>query len=56
VGVGVRTQPLKAFLKHFQELKDLCYTRLATTVEETKSKEDFLSDIQMKEQKVRVHW
>lgn len=51
-GVGIRSQGLKAFLKNFSELKDLTYTRLSTTVEEEKSKEDFVLDTHMKEEKV----
>ena len=48
-----RQQPMKKFVKHFAELKSVTYKRLTTTVEEEKSKEDFLQDIQQKEQKVR---
>ena len=52
--VGARPQPLRTFTKNLGDLKDLTFTGLITTVEEEKSKEDFLLDVQSKEQKSSV--
>jgi hypothetical protein len=52
--VGARPQPLRTFTKNLADLKDLTFTGLITTVEEEKSKEDFLLDVQSKEQKSSI--
>jgi hypothetical protein len=53
---GLRTYqmpPLKMFVKSMVELKDYYATKLVTTVEEDRSKADFLADIVAKEQKAK---
>jgi hypothetical protein len=42
---------LKTFAKAFTDLRDFAYLWLVTTVEEEKSKQDILSDIQGKQSK-----
>ena len=56
MGIGINrvlSQTMKTFLKNFNELKEFVFQRLATTVEEEKSKQDIVADIQAKQQKVK---
>eukprot|EP01112_Ceratiomyxa_fruticulosa_P006887 TRINITY_DN1780_c0_g3_i6.p1 TRINITY_DN1780_c0_g3~~TRINITY_DN1780_c0_g3_i6.p1 ORF type:complete len:444 (+),score=123.29 TRINITY_DN1780_c0_g3_i6:93-1424(+) len=48
----VRNPSLKAFLGMIEELKDMTYQQLITTIEEEDSKNSFLGEILAKEQKV----
>lgn len=46
------SQAMKNLLKHFSELREFMVQRLSTTVEEEKSKQDMVLDIQSKQQRV----
>lgn len=47
------SQPMKQLVKNFSELREFVVQRLSTTVEEEKSKQDMVLDIQSKQQRVR---
>jgi len=53
-GGAARNPPLKVLLSVFDELRDLTYQRLVTSVEEEKSQKDFLTEITKKERKVSL--